>query len=195
MTRRLWPALQLALALAGCDAVDIPLADPLPSLPDGGRPKRMTPCFNEGHCAPNEFCDKPSCDASSGRCLPRPSMCSPAFQPVCGCNGVTYWNDCLRRERRIEARVDGECSGSGAMTCAGSPAACPDPEASCALLLPPTSDCTSQAVGACWVVPTTCQPPMPGSSGWSSCDGPPICTSQCAAIRSGLRHLRVNTCP
>ena len=46
-------------------------------------------------------------------------MCEEAPQPVCGCDGITYWNDCLRRAAGITAKRFGECDPGVAQTSGG----------------------------------------------------------------------------
>ncbi len=35
--------------------------------------------------------------------------CSKIFSPVCGCNGVTYNNDCIARSEGVQHWTAGEC--------------------------------------------------------------------------------------
>ena len=45
----------------------------------------------------------------SGTCARIPRFCPRIFRPVCGCNGKTYANDCIRQAARVSKRHDGRC--------------------------------------------------------------------------------------
>jgi hypothetical protein len=52
------------------------------------------------------------CQAADGpgSCVKVPEVCSQIFQPVCGCNGKTYGNDCERQAAKVSKAHDGACS-------------------------------------------------------------------------------------
>ena len=52
-------------------------------------------CSRDGDCAGGEFCKTPDGECSmDGRCAPLPEVCPPVFDPVCGCDGTVYDNEC-----------------------------------------------------------------------------------------------------
>lgn len=184
-----------ALAFFACAPLDTIVVD-LPLDADGGRPRPEPPCVDSSDCAQGNFCEKMSCEAPVGRCRPRPVACTGEAAPSCGCNGVNYWNDCLRRAQGIAAHVDGECTSPAACAGPGS-SACPDSDAVCGLLLPPGAPCGAPPTGVCWLLPATCPSSVAGATAWQAC-GPPgpgaLCTDLCSALRTGTPHRRANTC-
>jgi hypothetical protein len=64
-------------------------------------------------CALNEACDRRDATCSlidpEGVCVPRREVCFTLFAPVCGCDGVTYSNDCERIKAGATLAHPGEC--------------------------------------------------------------------------------------
>jgi hypothetical protein len=64
-------------------------------------------------CPEGQFCEFPAgmCGGAdlAGTCVPVPTACPRNLDPVCGCNGATYPNDCARRAREIQKDHDGRC--------------------------------------------------------------------------------------
>jgi hypothetical protein len=69
-------------------------------------------------CRPGEWCDYPDgsfCggDDTTGICQPRPEACDLLLDPVCGCDGVTYGNECAANSAGVDIASRGECAGTG----------------------------------------------------------------------------------
>jgi hypothetical protein len=185
-------ALQL---LASCADESIPLA----LIPPDAGSGPLTPCAESDACAPGMYCEKAQCDDRSGLCQFIRSDCT-GPQTVCGCDGFTYYNDCLRQLALTSLRAPEQCQQFAKRCSApeGIEGPCP-PGSYCSLVVPPHVDC-NRAEGVCWVLPDEC----PASTGWPMWDlcggGPPCngsftCLDSCNAIRcSAPRHPSQQQC-
>lgn len=186
--RRLAPPLALVLVALGCGPLDVRLGYLPDAGPDAGRPPR--PCTTNADCQNvNFFCERSRCDAPVGTCQQKPTFDCRSTGPelVCGCDDVTYFNSCYRRNAGTSPREPHECGNP--LPC-GADGGCPA-EAVCARL---TTACGAvEPEGTCWVVPPTC----PGTGTFQECGNPSVCLDPCQAIRGGRPAVAVatGTCP
>jgi hypothetical protein len=145
-------------------------------MPPGG-------CTDDGDCGSTQYCKKASCNAAEGSCAARGPECrgdTAVFQPVCGCDGITYWNTCAIEHEGFNVASMGECTGNNRPTCtrtAGGDSCPPRDHAHC---YRPVEQCgdPSPTMGVCWVLPSECPENEPqterycgGTAGSQRCIG------------------------
>jgi hypothetical protein len=132
-------------------------------------------CANDTECASGWFCHTPYCGSWLGVCEPREVICDSVPNPVCGCDGTTYWNECIWRQMGTGAFVPGEC-GATAKSC-DSRMDCGSMVASCSRLYfqypacPSLNGWTELPPGLCWVTPARCDPAATADR-WIGCPPP-----------------------
>lgn len=190
----------MAAAYLGCPAVDVTVA--VQSEADAGEEADVIVtdtgarvCTTVNDCGAEEYCQKSTCDSPQGVCMRRPLGCSSTLQEdngqlgVCGCNGVIYWNDCLRALDGVPSSTT-EC-GRVVAGCGEPKQPCPVRDAVCGFFDPGGGGMgCAPPRGQCWVLPFTCPgndagPDGPGGPPAASCGPDPItCTNLCLALSS-----------
>jgi len=181
----------VALFSSSCATDDVTVA----TLPNDAVTSGDTDCETNDDCPPAAYCARTSCNDARGACEIRPIVCDDQGQPACGCDGVSYWNDCLRKQYGATASAQGSCARAAACADANG-LDCPILGAACAKLLPPGSACDDNTLGACWILPVACSEFGPPDR-WMACDGQMECLDTCSAIRTGrpYRHDVMRQCP
>lgn len=210
MTRGAWATLSVLVAFgaAGCgrDTIYIATFSDASVAP----PLACTPSDAGGNCPTGQFCEA-TCGANEGLCQEiHAEKCATdtTYKPQCGCEGISYFNECLRRAASqgassVNTSCDSQPPGTPHKGC--TPAQkCPTGSA-CAFVIasldprfaffvgdasadftsycanaPPAANELGNEFGNCWALPPTC----PASTGTNlrSCNG---CFDACSAIRAG----------
>jgi hypothetical protein len=144
-----------------------------------------------GACPAGQYCNALGCE--TGTCMPMPAEGS-TKNPVCGCDGLIYWNASVAANRGMSVRATGECAP--ARTCQGiASLECPGNVAVCNMKIVGSPTCIGVDLGgACWVLPTSC-PNDPGIGPRTRACSATTCKSECELIRAEQPWYDDNSCP
>lgn len=93
---RLISAAMVTGVLAACSSESIVLAE-------------LYECTQSVECPAGWRCEKKSCGDTTGICTQLPAQCGEEESLVCGCDGVTYFNDCVRSVCGSPSSMPGAC--------------------------------------------------------------------------------------
>jgi hypothetical protein len=143
-------------------------------------------------CAATDYCRVTGCAATGGVCTRRPAGDSLTYDPVCGCDNITYWNEPMAAARGVNTAARGACPQPGAVDCKKT-LACPS-GARCSYDQVAMVSCTLEPTGTCWVVPTGC-PAFANTQHVRRCSGDQ-CASLCQMVDTEtVFYSQVAGCP
>ena len=69
----------------------------------------ISSCIDNSDCNENDYCFFENCYIGPGTCEVRPEYCPDNYDPVCGCNFITYSNTCEAAANGVSVAYMGEC--------------------------------------------------------------------------------------
>lgn len=161
----------------GGETGDASVGDASPSdasAGDGGDGSDDCTWSDVNACGPGKYCD--STDCGKGKCVLLGEKEATGKAPVCGCDGVTYWNESVAKKNGMSVKKSGECGDEG-VVCPGI-VECPN-KATCAR---PVKECSEEGMGTCWMTPTLCPVVDIKVESGKGC-GEFACTTECGLIK------------
>ena len=147
-------------------------------------------------CADGLYCDVNLPNACSGRdlsgtCKPIDATCAAIAQPVCGCDGTTYANDCERQHNQAQLAHDGSCTTVAATgaACGGIAGILCDDGSYCDVRLPNACGGLDLS-GTCKTIDASCAPVAQPVCG---CDGTTY-ANDCERLRNQVQLAHDGGC-
>lgn len=140
-------------------------------------------------CPAGTFCDglPGHCGGvDEGTCVPVPELCPDIYEPVCGCDGVTYGNDCERRAAGVRLANFDVCRDQCGFDATGAPTC----EVGFYCELPPGLCAEPGVAGLCIEMPTLCPMHFAPVCG---CDGTTY-DNDCQRMAAGVSKLHDGAC-
>lgn len=126
-------------------------------------------CADNTECVDGQFCALDDSCSNPGACRPRPQACDPSDrEEVCGCDGMTYPNECEASQAGVRVSALGMCDCNTNTDC-GSDEYC--------------NAITCDGPGVCETPRDTCSSEDPEVTG---CDGV-VYVNECEAAMQGVR--------
>ncbi len=141
-----------------------------------------------GSCATGYFCE----GCTTGICKPLADTSAP-IGPVCGCDGVTYWNAALANEKGESVEHEVQCPQSAPKTVKCASGSCASDQYCNRATTVSAGLCAPSGLDTCWVLPDTC----PSKPQGKPCGVSLACQAQCDLIKAqkAWHPMAASSCP
>lgn len=144
------------------------------------------PCVWGDICGGNFYCEAPGCGAGTCKLKPPAAGLSPVPDPVCGCDGISYWAADVAASKGMSVESQGACAvpspcGPGVLCGAG---------LRCNRNVADLASCDANATGLCYGVPLSC--PLDGPKARGCISGQ--CELKCSLIQGENPWFEDPTC-
>ncbi len=139
------------------------------------------PCtWGNAQCNGGLYCDAGGCGAGTCQSVLNTAAQQPDYDPVCGCDGIHYFNPTIAQSRGAAISHPGVCNNAEQLACDKVSAPC-GAGLSCSVEVNTVGMCApTLTAGVCWGVPVACGAAQPMARG---CLAPGACANKCALIR------------